>query len=90
MYYAVVYDITNDNRRNRVSKLLKDFGTRVQYSVFECDTDRRAYLRLYDRLKDAINLQEDSVTFYYLCRSCEKGIERLGVEKGVDKKSYIV
>ena len=90
MYYAIAYDITNDKRRNQVAKILKDFGMRIQYSVFECDTDRRAYLRLQDRLLDAINPQEDSVTFYHLCRSCEKGIEKIGVEKGLDKKSYIV
>ena len=47
-------------------------------------------LRLQYRLMEAINLQEDSVTFYHLCRSCEKGVERIGVEKEVDKQSYIV
>ena len=81
MFYAVAYDITNDRRRNAVAKILLDFGTRIQYSLFECNTDRRAYLRLHYRLMEAINLQEDSVTFYYLCRSCEKGIERIGVKK---------
>ena len=45
MHYTVAYDITDDKRRNRVAKILKDFGTRIQYSVFECDTDRRALLR---------------------------------------------
>ena len=90
MYYTVVYDITSDKRRNQVAKILEDFGMRAQYSVFECKTDRRAYLRLQDRLKEAIDAEEDSVTFYHLCRSCEKGLERMGVEKGLDKKSYIV
>ncbi len=90
MFYAVAYDITNDRRRNAVAKILLDFGKRIQYSLFECNTDRRAYLRLQYRLMEAINLQEDSVTFYHLCRSCEKGIERIGVEKEVDRKSYIV
>ena len=45
MHYTVAYDITDDKRRNRVAKILKDFGTRIQYSVFECNTDRRALLR---------------------------------------------
>ena len=51
MHYTVAYDITDDKRRNRVAKILKDFGTRIQYSVFECNTDRRALLRLRNRLE---------------------------------------
>ena len=35
MHYTVAYDITDDKRRNKVAKILKDFGKRVQYSVFE-------------------------------------------------------
>ncbi len=90
MHYTVAYDITNDKRRNRVAKILKDFGTRIQYSVFECDTDRRALLRLQSRLEKVINLKEDTVTFYHLCAACEKQIDRIGLRKGLDKHSYIV
>ena len=90
MFYAVAYDITDDRRRNAVAKILLDFGTRIQYSLFECNTDKRAYLRLQDRIQDAIDPKEDTVTFYHLCRSCENGIERIGVKKGLDKMVYIV
>ena len=90
MLYAVAYDITNDRRRNQVAKILLDFGKRIQYSLFECNTDRRAYLRLHDRIQDAINPKKDTVTFYHLCRSCEKGIERIGIKKGIDQAAYIV
>ncbi len=90
MHYTVAYDIVDDKRRNRVAKILKDFGTRIQYSVFECNTDRRALLRLQDRLREAIDLQEDTITFYHLCGACEKQIDRIGVKKGLDKRSYIV
>ena len=90
MHYTVAYDITDDKRRNRVAKILKDFGTRIQYSVFECDTDRRALLRLQDRLEKAIDLQEDTITFYHLCTACEKQIDRIGRKKGLANRSYIV
>jgi CRISPR-associated protein Cas2 len=36
MFYLVSYDIPDDRRRTRLAKLLKDYGGRVQYSVFEC------------------------------------------------------
>ena len=59
-------------------------------TVFECNTDRRALLRLQNRLEQAIDLQEDTITFYHLCAACEKQINRIGVKKGLDKQSYIV
>ena len=90
MHYTVAYDITDDKRRNRVAKILKDFGTRIQYSVFECNTDRRALLRLRNRLEGAIDLREDTITFYHLCAACEKQIDRIGIKKGLDRQSYIV
>ena len=90
MLYTVAYDITDDNRRAKVAKILQDFGTRVQYSLFECNTDRRAFLRLQHRLEAEIDLAEDTVTFYHLCAACEKQTHRLGLKKGLDKKSYIV
>lgn len=36
MFYLISYDIPDDRRRVRVAKTLKDYGDRVQYSVFEC------------------------------------------------------
>ncbi len=90
MLYTVAYDITDDKRRAKVAKILQDFGTRVQYSIFECNTDRRAFLRLQHRLEAEIDLGEDTVTFYHLCAACEKQIHRLGLKKGLDKNSYIV
>ena len=90
MHYTVAYDITDDKRRNKVAKILKDFGTRIQYSVFECNTDRRAQLRLQSRLEKVIDFGEDTITFYHLCATCEKQIDRIGLKKGLDNQSYIV
>ena len=33
--YAVVYDISSDKEREKVDKLLKGYGFRIQKSVFE-------------------------------------------------------
>ena len=37
MFILVSYDIPNDKRRLKVMKAVQDYGTRVQYSVFECE-----------------------------------------------------
>ena len=91
MHYTVAYDITDDKRRNKVAKILKDFGTRIQYSVFECDTDRRALLTVAESTgKSQLIWGRTTITFYHLCAACEKQIDRIGLKKGLDKRSYIV
>ena len=39
MFYVVSYDMPDDRKRTKMAKNLLDFGTRVQYSVFECILD---------------------------------------------------
>lgn len=79
MYLIVSYDISDDKRRNRISKVLKNYGDRVQFSVFECDLTREQLLRMQHALKKIIKEQEDdSVRFYFLCDGCKGKIERIG------------
>ena len=70
-YFVVVcYDIPKDRRRNRVCKVLKNYGERVQYSVFECLLRAEDLKRLQKRLKQMIVPKEDDVRFYRQCRNC--------------------
>ena len=39
--FLIVYDIQNDKLRTRFAKFLKQFGRRVQYSVFEITNSPR-------------------------------------------------
>jgi CRISPR-associated protein Cas2 len=66
LFYVVVYDIPSDKRRKKVSDLLEGYGSRVQYSVFECMLTVSKYNELRQRLKPRINLAEDKVRFYPL------------------------
>jgi CRISPR-associated protein Cas2 len=43
---VVIYDITDNKRRNELSKYLKSFGFRVQKSAFECILDINNYKKL--------------------------------------------
>jgi CRISPR-associated protein Cas2 len=69
-FVVVCYDIPKDRRRNRVCKLLKNYGVRVQYSVFECLLRPRDLRQLKERLKPLIVPQEDDVRLYRLCENC--------------------
>ena len=68
--FAVAYDITSDRRRARVARILGDFGTRVQKSVFECHLSETEACTLEERLRQAIHPATDRVRIYRLCRAC--------------------
>lgn len=70
MFYVVSYDISADDRRNRVHATLKNYGTPVQYSVFECDVDPKRLTELQTRLARLIHPKEDNVRYYRLCKDC--------------------
>lgn len=82
MFVVISYDITDDKRRSRIFKALKNFGQWMQYSIFECDLDKANLLRLKDRLDRLIDAQAgDSIRFYFLCETCKRQVERIGGEQ---------
>lgn len=78
MRWLVAYDVTDDRRRLEIARLLEDHGQRVQFSVFECDLDERAQLRLRRKLVALLDQSADSVRIYGLCRRCRGAVEVLG------------
>jgi CRISPR-associated protein Cas2 len=79
MYVVVVYDIVEDRKRNRLAKVLANYGHRVQKSVFECDLEDQQYLRMKGALEKEIDPEEDSVRYYFLCRRCHGNTEVSGL-----------
>ncbi len=91
MLYIISYDIADDARRNRVADILKDFGRRVQYSVFEALLDGELAERMQARIKAVAEPDEDNIRFYSLCAECDKKVAIVG--KGtltVEEKVYVV
>ncbi len=64
LLYVIAYDIPCDKRRKRISDVLEGYGTRVQYSVFECMLAKKKYDELQKRLKRIFREGEDSLRFY--------------------------
>lgn len=80
MFYLVCFDIVEDRARYRVCKVLKDFGVRVQKSVFECSNmDEEKFLRMRDRMEEFIDDSQDSVRYYRLCGGCVQAVEFAGI-----------
>jgi CRISPR-associated protein Cas2 len=64
LFYLVCYDIPDDKRRKKVADLLEGYGTRVQYSVFECVLTKIKYQELQARLFKLMKKDEDNLRFY--------------------------
>ena len=79
MFYLVTYDISDNQRRTKVAKILEDYGDRVQYSVFEMELEGTDQLAdLCNRLEQVIDRQKDGVRVYFLCQGCRAKIAILG------------
>ncbi|AEM74224.1 CRISPR-associated endonuclease Cas2 [Caldicellulosiruptor acetigenus] len=77
LMYVVCYDIVDDRRRNKIANVLKSFGNRVQYSVFECFLTPTQFQRLKSRLLPLLE-RNDSIMCYKITPELQKDIERIG------------
>jgi len=70
IFCVVAYDIADDNRRSRISKVLEKYGVRVNFSVFECMFTENQYLKVRQMLKEKIENKEDMIVYYPICVNC--------------------
>ncbi len=61
--FLVAYDIADPKRLRRVIKVMKSYGTRLQYSVFLCDLSGVELTRWRSAVLDVVRLGEDSVVW---------------------------
>lgn len=91
MFCLVCFDIVDDHARARASKVLKEYGVRVQKSVFECGRiSEEKFLKLKTRLEDLIDGSEDTVRYYFVCRSCLEKMEYSGIGEAPSTAAYRV
>lgn len=91
MFCLVCFDIVEDRTRDKVGRVLKGYGYRVQKSVFECPRVReRDFLKMKDRIEGLIDFEEDNVRYYFLCRSCLQRFENSGLGVPPDVDDFMV
>ena len=79
MRVIISYDISDTKRRNKIAKILEGHGYRVQYSVFECDLDRKKLAALQKRLKPLVKVSEwESIRIYPLDAASAQKVEVIG------------
>lgn len=85
MLVLITYDVntqTKEGRKRlrRVAKLCMDHGVRVQNSVFECILDPAQCRELKHKLSEEIDVQKDSLRFYYLGDKYKTKVEHIGAK----------
>jgi CRISPR-associated protein Cas2 len=89
MMVLVTYDVnttspTGAKRLRRVAKACRDYGQRVQYSVFEIEVDPALWTALRARLEAIIDPAQDSLRYYFLGANWERRIEHVGAKPAAD------
>ncbi|MEM9543148.1 MAG: CRISPR-associated endonuclease Cas2 [Cyanobacteria bacterium P01_E01_bin.42] len=80
MIYLICYDITDNRRRTKVSKLLEAYGIRIQKSVFEATLTPPQFQTLTQKLQTTIDLNRDRLRFYPLSVRCRNQTLILGLQ----------
>ena len=85
----VTYDVSTETsqgrrRLRRVAKVCKNYGQRVQKSVFECKVDQAGFETLQRQLRKEIDEQEDNLRFYRLTEPLDRNILEFGKFRAVD------
>jgi len=60
--YFISYDITNNKLRRKIEKKLKNYGSRVQYSIFQCFASTEQITKVSNALENILKLQERLVS----------------------------
>ncbi|MBH0197695.1 MAG: CRISPR-associated endonuclease Cas2 [Nitrospira sp.] len=95
MNVLITYDVSTETaagrkRLRKVALVCKDFGQRVQKSVFECSITEMQYEEVMRRLLDLIEEKEDSLRVYRLIEPKEKYVQTYGVNTAVDFEEPLV
>lgn len=95
MFVIITYDVnvTSDGGKTRLRKVSKEcvnYGQRVQNSVFEVNLDYGKFLMLKERLLKLIDINKDSLRYYYLGNSWRRRIEQVGVSQKYDSEGVLL
>lgn len=95
MFVLITYDVNvtdegGSRRLRRVARACQDWGQRVQFSVFECIVDPAQWTMLRDRLIKEMDLDKDSMRFYFLGSNWRRRVEHVGVQKALDQEGPLI
>ena len=89
-FLVVVYDLSNNRRRIKLHKLLKNFGSPVQYSVFECLLSAEEINQMKKQIRKLLRPKTDHLRYYSLWKTCKGKTEVIGRVEILEEKEVIV
>jgi CRISPR-associated protein Cas2 len=91
MNMIVAYDIADPKRLSKIAKIMLDYGTRVQKSIFEATLNGPRFREMKDRIESIIVFEEDGVKYFPLCEKCAGTVEIIGQGQFTDpdKEFYV-
>jgi CRISPR-associated protein Cas2 len=89
MNLLVTYDVNTETkagqkRLRKVATICKNYGQRVQYSVFECQVTDLQFETFRAQLLKVIEPNLDNLRFYKLLGGRDRCVEAYGVDKYID------
>ena len=89
MEVLVTYDVATDDaegrrRLRRVAQVCKNYGQRVQKSVFECLVNQTQYEQLVRDLVHYIDEKEDNLRIYRLREPVGKYCKHFGINPSIN------
>jgi len=95
MLYLITYDVSTTSpagrrRLRKVAQACKDYGQRVQKSVFECLVGPTDWVRLRESLLTIIEPAEDSLRIYPLDENARSRIEHYGRGEPLDLEGPLI
>jgi CRISPR-associated protein Cas2 len=83
MWVVICYDVNTETREGRrrlrrVAQVCKNYGQRVQKSVFECQVDQMKFEELRRKLLKEVKLTLDNLRIYRLTEPRDKHVESYG------------
>ncbi|UXI67301.1 CRISPR-associated endonuclease Cas2 [Tahibacter amnicola] len=89
-YDVSTVDVEGEKRLRRIAKACRNYGQRVQYSVFEVEVEPATWVALRQKLVDIIDSDHDSLRFYQLGAHGERRVEHIGAKRPVNLKGPLI
>ena len=95
MYVIISYDVetkskSGNKRLRNVAKICKNYGQRVQNSVFELQIYPADLIEIKHKLEKVIDKEKDSIRIYNLGKNWERRVETLGRDDTYNPKSDLL
>ena len=95
MFVLVTYDVNTETAEGRrrlrtVAKICKNYGTRVQNSVFECVVDSVQLMEMKAKRHEVINFETESIRYDNRGKHGRENVEHVGAKPAINVEDILI